>query len=127
MSNTVFILGAGASKRAGGPLMSDFLSVADELRRNSRFDQPSFSQFDEVFQARGKLQSVFSKGDLDIYNIESLFTLFEMMDLLGLDLVGKKAKQLLSSLRVLIAKTLANLSASAVSRLFPRTWNLVDC
>jgi NAD-dependent SIR2 family protein deacetylase len=106
MSNIIFILGAGASKEAGGPLMSDFLSVADELRRSNKLDKKLVDQFDQIFTARGKLQSIFSKGDLDIYNIESLFALFEMMDLLGTDIAGMNANDLQSSLRTLIAKTL---------------------
>ncbi len=31
--NNLFILGAGASKSAGGPLMADFLDIADNLVR----------------------------------------------------------------------------------------------
>ena len=69
MSEIVFILGAGASKEAGAPLMSDFLEKADELYRKGQVDE--FSQdFKNVFEAISNLQTVHSKAELDLDNIE---------------------------------------------------------
>src|SRR6267143_3383453 len=77
MSRTVFILGAGASKQAGGPLMAEFLDVAENLRR-FRKSEISAEHFALVFRGRASLQSVHSKSTLDLDNIESVFAAFEM-------------------------------------------------
>ena len=107
MSNTVFVLGAGASKEAGAPLMADFLEVADEIRaRKNLIGQYTLDRFNQIFEARGSLQSIFSKADLDIHNIESLFAAFEMIDLLGLDIAGADSKSLKSAMRDFITQTL---------------------
>ena len=77
MSNIVFILGAGASKQGGAPLMSDFLDVAHNLwktRHTGKFEE----QFKSVFDGISKLQQVHSKSTLDIHNVESVFAAFEM-------------------------------------------------
>lgn len=82
MSQTVFILGAGASREAGGPLMADFLDTADELRKSTDL-KDDLAVFDLVFRAISSLQNTHSKSTLDIYNIESVFAAFEMASLLG--------------------------------------------
>jgi predicted membrane metal-binding protein len=46
----VFILGAGASREAGGPLMSDLLDRAERLSRNKKIDG---SASDLVFRGLG--------------------------------------------------------------------------
>ena len=108
MSEIVFILGAGASKRAGGPLMAEFLDVADELRE-SEDGKELKDDFDPVFDAIAYLQPVHSKAALDLYNIESVFAAFEMGKLLG-KLPGKETRaeteQLLTHIKTLIVKTL---------------------
>lgn len=77
MSNVVFILGAGASKQSGAPLMGNFLDVAtDLLRSNSVTDKRA--EFETVFAAIGGLQAVHSKAKLDLNNIESIFTALEL-------------------------------------------------
>jgi hypothetical protein len=79
MSETVFIIGAGVSKAAGAPLMNDFLDVADTLRRKLGTRD---ADFDLVFRGRDALQAVFSKGTMDLLNLESVFAAFEMAKLL---------------------------------------------
>lgn len=82
MANTVFILGAGASKLAGVPLMDDFLDVARDLlilKKSGEYEE----NFKAVFEGIGKLQLVHSKSQLDIQNIESVFAAFEMAKTLG--------------------------------------------
>ncbi|MBI5307036.1 MAG: hypothetical protein HZB37_01535 [Planctomycetes bacterium] len=71
MARTVFILGAGASKEAGAPLMKEFLDKAHDLH------------FSSVFKGIGVLQNVHSKAQLDIQNVESVFAAFEMARILG--------------------------------------------
>lgn len=39
MSNVVFILGAGASKQSGAPLMANFLDVASDLLRSNSVEE----------------------------------------------------------------------------------------
>lgn len=108
MSRTVFILGAGASKQAGGPLMAEFLDVAENLRR-SRKNEISAELFDLVFKGRASLQSVHSKSKLDLDNIESVFAAFEMAALfkrpLG-DLSVEEVQNLPPATRRLIVETL---------------------
>ena len=106
MSQTVFILGAGASREAGGPLMSDFLDVAEGLQRSSEA-QPF--QFQDVFSAISALSAAHSKSALELDNIESVFAAFEMATLfgkplgsLGPDVVGRLSHQM----RRMIARTL---------------------
>jgi hypothetical protein len=76
MSQYVFILGAGASKESGAPLMADFLEKAADLYRNLRgtFDPP----FDKVAAAIAALQIVHSKAELDIHGLEPVFGALEM-------------------------------------------------
>jgi NAD-dependent SIR2 family protein deacetylase len=80
---TVFILGAGASREAGAPMMRDFLDIADVVREL----QPSGSQtresFDLVFRAIAELDPVFAKSRIEVDNIESIFATFEMAELFG--------------------------------------------
>ncbi len=78
MSSVVFILGAGASKACGGPLMADFLDSAQDLSRTGSLTSDRKAAFDRVFSAIGDLQAVHSKAQLDLTNIESVFTALEL-------------------------------------------------
>lgn len=79
--NTVFILGAGASKQAGVPLMGEFIDVARDLRRIDDVGDHA-SDFDIVFEAITKLQLVHSKSQFDLQNIETVFSAFEFARIL---------------------------------------------
>lgn len=80
---SIFLFGAGASKEAGAPLMSDFLDKADDL---IRLKTPGVieakNDFDNVFNAISELQAVHSKSYLDLNNIEVVFGAIEMAVLL---------------------------------------------
>ena len=78
MSQVVFVVGAGASREAGGPLMQDFLDIADKLRCNPREVGDALPAFNAVFEALGELDLAHAKSVLDVYNIESVFGAFEM-------------------------------------------------
>lgn len=107
MSETVFILGAGASKEAGAPVMSEFLDKADEIRRTSDLGIEA-EDFERVFRAISALQAVHSKSELDLENLESVFAALEMGRLTG-KLPGfekNQIEQVLSSFRKLITRTL---------------------
>lgn len=108
MSDVVFILGAGASREAGGPLMHDFLDIADGLLRSGKVKEDSAS-FEAVMKGIGALQQVHSKSQLEITNLESVFATFEMAQILG-KLPGYDSTQLdelIFSMKTLIVKTLA--------------------
>jgi hypothetical protein len=107
MSSTVFILGAGASKQCGAPLMNDFLDQALNLYLANNVENKK-PQFEDVFKARGKLQAVHSKAQLDLDNIESIFSTFEMANILGkLPSYDKnQIPNLINSLKDLIVVTL---------------------
>ena len=81
MSDTVFVLGAGASKAAGAPLMANFLDTAHELWKTGKV-QDVESDFARVFGAVSALQAVHSKATLDINNVESVFATLEMAAML---------------------------------------------
>jgi NAD-dependent SIR2 family protein deacetylase len=111
MSEVVFILGAGASKEAGAPLMVDFLEKADELRKSNRAGENAGElkpDFDAVFNVISALQPVHSKSELDLDNIESVFAAFEMGRLINRlpDLSKNNSDSLLLSMKRLIYKTL---------------------
>ena len=69
---------------AGGPLMTDFLDVADSLRRGSGRDVTDAPQaFEDVFKARQDLRGIYAKSTLDLDNLEELFGVIEMGSLIG--------------------------------------------
>lgn len=101
MSDIVFIFGAGTSTHAGAPLMADFLDKARDLRAlngSSEFEE----DLHRVFAAIAHLQSVHSKSELDIVNLESVFGAFEMAELLGISAYSG----VVASLRHVISWTL---------------------
>jgi len=107
MSNVVFILGAGASKEAGAPLMADFLDVAWRLWKAGRVNDYA-AKFEEVFRGISSLQVVHSKSQLDFDNIESVFAAFEMGKILK-RLPGVKVESIdsrIESLKTLIGATI---------------------
>jgi NAD-dependent SIR2 family protein deacetylase len=82
MSRTVFILGAGASKLAGAPLMHEFLDVADDLR-HAKEPGETFDDFELVFKAINALRPAYANANVDLSNnIESVFAAFEMARLI---------------------------------------------
>jgi hypothetical protein len=107
MSSVVFVLGAGASKQCGAPLMGNFLDVASDLFRANRV-QDKRQQFERVFSAIGALQAVHSKAQLDLNNIESIFTALELGRIIqrvpGIE--TQDIPETISSLKELIVKTL---------------------
>jgi len=104
MSEIIFILGAGASKHCGTPLMRDFLDVARRLLKNGEVKEAE-NAFNNVIDAVGKLNAVHSKATLDTYNIESVYTAFEMGKLLG-KLPGINDEERIDSLTSAIRKVI---------------------
>jgi hypothetical protein len=107
LSNVVFILGAGASKQCGAPLMADFLDVASHLYQTGATAEKK-ADFERVFKAIGALQAVHSKAQLELTNIESIFTALEIANVLGKlpDTPADEIPKVIISLKELIVKTL---------------------
>ena len=104
---TVFILGAGASRASGGPLMYDFVDSATRIFRKGEAGW-AHKHFENILDARKKLQSAYIKSTIDLDNIENLFSTYEMASLIGRlsDLDERVVSQLPKSLRYLIMRTL---------------------
>jgi hypothetical protein len=79
MSRYVFILGAGASRHTGAPLMAEFLDRARALFAANPTSEYS-NDLQRVFGAISKLQSVHSKSELDIVNLESCSALLKWLN-----------------------------------------------
>jgi hypothetical protein len=106
-AKTVFILGAGASRAAGGPLMFDFIEQASRVLRKG--DAGWATEYIEAsLNARKKLQSAYIKANVDLDNIENLFATYEMASLIGRlnGLSSEEVEELPRSLRYLIMRTL---------------------
>lgn len=107
MGDIVFILGAGASKDCGAPLMNDFLDTASRLLSTNDVAGKS-EDFERVFKAISSLQSVHSKSQIDLNNIESIFTALEIANVLK-KLPGFEPDEIplaIASLKELIVVTL---------------------
>ena len=106
MPKTVFILGAGASKEDGAPVMDEFLDTAHKLKdvKETKDD------FDRVFNAINTLRNTHYKSYVDVDNIEEVFGAFEMARLIGrlgsynLEEIAK----IQTSIKKVIVKTLEN-------------------
>jgi hypothetical protein len=83
MSKTVFILGAGTSKDSGAPLMNEFLDRSRRLFGSGECGEKYREDFKLVLGAISDLQKIHSKSELDLYNIEEIFTAFEMAKLIN--------------------------------------------
>ncbi len=78
----VFILGAGASHDAGGPLMNNFLDIASSVHKNDPNLTEGKEAFDDVFNALGEFSGIHNKCYLDLNNIEEFFGAIEMARIL---------------------------------------------
>jgi hypothetical protein len=109
VSKTIFILGAGASKDGGVPVMADFLDVARDIFALNQAPDAK-AEFECVFDAIAALKVVHSNSRLNIENIETLFAACEMAKLFGHFPGGKnnpaEVDEILSSLRRLIVRTI---------------------
>jgi hypothetical protein len=88
--------------------MKEFLDKAEELWRVNAIPKPADERFETVFKARAALQAVHSKAELDLDNIESVFTTCEMARTLG-RFPGKTEAEiddLIRALKVVIVQTL---------------------
>lgn len=110
MAKTVFILGAGASKEAGAPLMAEFLDTARDISvsKDHRIDSESHAAFERVFKAIQELRISHYKSYINLDDIEAVFGAFEMARLINRmgSYSPDEIKELISSIKKLIVKTL---------------------
>jgi len=100
----VYILGAGFSANAGAPVMRDFIERAKLLRDDARLGLSSGDQkaFERVFKRLGELRVAQAKMEIDIENIEHLFSLLDM----DIEFGEKREGTLRKDLIFLILRTL---------------------
>jgi NAD-dependent SIR2 family protein deacetylase len=100
----VYILGAGFSANAGAPVMWDFIERAKLLRDDPRLELPAedHKAFERVFKKLGELRVAQAKMEIDIENIEHLFSLLDM----DIEFGGKREGTLRKDLIFLILRTL---------------------
>jgi len=108
MAQVVFILGAGASRHAGAPLMNEFLEAAWDTLLDGRLGEAERKDFELVRRGVNELQVAHSKSDLDIWNVESVFDAFEMAALVGRlgDVPPHDVRRLPEAMRLLIVETI---------------------
>lgn len=78
MAENVFIFGAGASVHAGIPVMADFFDIAFDLYDEGMLGQEDKKYFKKVIDAKGSLEKILARVDIDLNNIETMFSLIEM-------------------------------------------------
>ncbi len=101
--------------------MSDFLDVASDLLRANAVHEKR-KEFEKVFAAIGALQAVHSKAQLDLNNIESIFTVLELGRIIQRipGLSTEEIPETISALKELIVKTLE------VTMIFPTQKEYID-
>lgn len=120
MAKNVIILGAGASAAYGAPVMRTFLDSAEDLLASGGAVEHEES-FRRVFQAVARLQVVHSKSELDLINLESVFTTLELAKTLGRfpGLSPVDIDQLIGDLKWVIVSTLQSRIAFPVRGVQP--------
>jgi hypothetical protein len=109
MAKNVFILGAGASKEAGAPLMAEFLDVARDLLTSGEIKEPRDKEsFQKVFEAIRRFRDIHYKSYIDLDNIEAVFGAFEMARLLkgSVRYSPEEVDILIKGIKTLISKTI---------------------
>jgi NAD-dependent SIR2 family protein deacetylase len=109
MAKNVFILGAGASKEAGAPLMAEFLDVARDLLTSGKVEELHDKEsFQQVFEAIRQFRTIHYKSYIDLDNIEAVFGAFEMARLLkgSVNYSAEDVENIIKSIKTLISKTI---------------------
>ena len=83
MAEVVIILGAGASVHAGVPVMKDFFDEACDLYDEGKFEGKDREYFEKIRDAKISLERILAKLNIDLNNIETIFSLIEMGKLIN--------------------------------------------
>lgn len=107
MAETVFILGAGASKEAGAPVMSEFVRTIEDLDE-SKIPEDLRPVRESLLQAARSMGDMVSRIAFMPTNIEDLLGVVEMAEMTGglICRPGLNIDSLRGGLRRLIAHTL---------------------
>ena len=98
---TLYVLGAGSSHHTGAPLLRDFLLTARLLRESKR-ELKYEEEFKRIFYWIDSLRSASYYVELDLDNLEHIFSLAEMLKQIG----SKEGKEHFSDLRYVVMETL---------------------
>ena len=83
MAETVYILGAGASRHMNAPLMTDFIDRIEAVYEEFG-SKVSIRDFERVIKlVHSDLPQLAARSVVDLGNIESVFGLVEMAKLIG--------------------------------------------
>ena len=104
----VFVLGAGASVGAGAPVLNDFLRRARDLLDNqhSLLNCEERKAFERIFQWRYNIAAVRRYMNIDLENVEELFSLVDMSCQLDFKIGEQEAEETRKDLTLLISRTL---------------------
>jgi hypothetical protein len=80
---TVYVLGAGASAHAGAPLLRDFIVTARHLLESQRVTLPRRQAFELALGWIDSLRSSAYYVDLDLDNLEHVFSVAELLSQVG--------------------------------------------
>lgn len=108
MANFVFILGAGASADSGAPLMGNFIAKGKAVYDSGELSANDKSDFDLFFKIRNKLQYTFVKSNIDLDNIESIYSAIEfglLIDRIA-DLSDSELYKSSNSIKTFISRTI---------------------
>jgi hypothetical protein len=108
MAENVYILGAGASRAAGAPLMKEFIDRAEDFFLARKFVTDE-KRIGKVFEVIVELQRLYAKSSLDLLNIETLFGALEMgriIKRLGKYTDENEIQQIRDSMILLIVRTI---------------------
>ena len=98
---TIYVLGAGSSHHTGAPLLRDFLLTA-RLLRESKKELKYKDEFKRIFDWIDSLRGASYYVELDLDNLEHIFSLAEMLKQLG----SKEGEEHFSDLRYVVMETL---------------------
>jgi len=101
VGKTVYVLGAGCSHHTGAPLLGDFLVKARILMEGER-DLIYKDSYERIFKWIDELRSASYYVEIDLDNLEHIFSLADMLRQIGTD----EGKQYFSDLRYLVMETL---------------------
>ncbi|MDI7260328.1 MAG: hypothetical protein QME90_10445 [Thermodesulfobacteriota bacterium] len=101
VGKTIYVLEAGCSQHTGAPLLVDFLVKARLLMESER-ELVYKESFERIFKWVDNLRSASYYVELDLDNLEHIFSLADMLRQIG----SKEGEQYFSDLRYLVMETL---------------------
>lgn len=81
--HTVFILGAGFSRAAGAPLMTDFISAMRKAAASTLVTEADRLKLQKALEFRESAAKISDNLHMDLENVEHLFSLFDALDVGG--------------------------------------------